>query len=182
MGDDIRVHGEEHVEMGSKKNAIAFALAAPEAEQTGLVAGLLRDPLLDALVTALCRASAEFLRTEDGIFAIAATIQEQGEIEAFHISRMHGREWLKMQMEVGKGLEIGLRDGLFVAGGHCMNLGPAHAYNSERVPALAIRIDQDGRAPIHVLLPYEKVATGELRFGPPRFSPVTAARDADTDQ
>jgi hypothetical protein len=177
----IRVHDEEHVEMGSKNNAIAFALAGSESEQTEPVSGLLRDPLLDALVAALCRASVEFLKTEEGVFAIAATIREQGEIQAFHVSRMDGREWLEMQTAVGKGLEIGLRDGLFVAGGHCMNLGPAQAHRSERVPALAIRIDQDARAPIHVLLPYERLSTGDVRFGPPRISPTTAARDADQD-
>jgi len=160
-------------------NAVRLALVVRDPAFPGPIVGVLRDPLLDELVAALCRASAAFLETERGVFSVAATIKESGEIEAFHVSLMDDAGWFRTQVAVGDALAEGLDDDLFAAAGHCMNIALPGVHRPGRVPALAIRIDRKGEPAIHVVVHYEVVsADGEIRFGTPRVSPPTAGRDA----
>jgi hypothetical protein len=164
--------------MRSVSNAIRLALVAGDQEFPDPIASVLRDPLLDQLVVALCRASAAFLETESGVFAVAATIKESGEIEPFHVSLMDGVGWFRTQIAISDALTIGLDDDLFAAAGHCMNIASAGVERSDRAPVLAVRIDRKGEPAIHVVVPYELLGDdGEVRFGKPRVSPATAGRD-----
>jgi hypothetical protein len=163
--------------MGSMINAVRSALLAGDGF-TEPIAGVLRDPLLDELVTALCRASAAFLESERGVFAVAATIKESGEIQAFHVSLMDGASWFRTQLAVGDALAQGLDDDLFVAAGHCMNIALPGVHQPGRVPALAFRIDRKGVPAIHVVVHYELAGDErDVQFGAPRVSPAIAGRD-----